>query len=46
MLEDGHYGLVKPDARGVLTAPRFGLEPCVVDGPKLRITWSGGSADA
>jgi Uma2 family endonuclease len=44
-LDGDRYVLVKPDARGIIATPRFGLDLTIVDGPKLRITWSGGSAD-
>ena len=45
VLRRGTYQVVKPDANGVVYAPRFALRLSVVDGPKLRITWADGSAD-
>jgi hypothetical protein len=34
------YELAKPDASGVVAAPRFDLRLSVVDGPKLRVAWA------
>lgn len=39
------YELVKPDAGGVVAAPRFDLRLSVIDGPKLRVAWAEGHAD-
>jgi Uma2 family endonuclease len=44
-LEQGAYVPATPNADGVIRAPRFGLELSVVDGPKLRIAWTEGSAE-
>jgi Uma2 family endonuclease len=30
---------------GLVVAPRLGLELCTIDGPKLRISWAGGTAE-
>ena len=40
VLRDSSYELVHGDA-----APRLGLELRTIEGPKLRIVWSGGSAE-
>jgi Uma2 family endonuclease len=45
VLRRGKYVTAKPDAKGVVSAPRFGLRLSIVDGPKLRITWGDGSAE-
>jgi Uma2 family endonuclease len=45
VLRRGKYVTAKPDANGVVTAPRFGLQLSIVDGPKLRIAWADGSAE-
>ncbi|NVB77316.1 MAG: Uma2 family endonuclease [Kofleriaceae bacterium] len=44
LVGDG-YELVKPDAGGVIVAPRFDLRLSVVDGPKLRVTWPDGHTE-
>lgn len=45
VLRRGKYQVVKPDANGVVYAPRFALRLSIVEGPKLRIAWADGSAD-
>ena len=45
VLRRGKYVVAKPDANGVVYAPRFALKLSLVDGPKLRIAWADGSAD-
>lgn len=45
VLRRGKYVLAKPHEDGTVVAPRFALRLRVVDGPKLRIAWAGGSAD-
>lgn len=45
VLRRGKYKSVKPDASGVVYAPRFALKLSVVDGPKLRVAWADGSAE-
>lgn len=45
VLRRGKYKSVKPDASGIVYAPRFALRLSIVDGPKLRITWADGSAE-
>jgi Uma2 family endonuclease len=45
VLRAGKYVVAEPDASGVVRAPRFELCLSVVDGPKLRIAWDGGSAE-
>ena len=45
VLRGGSYVASKPDADGVIDAPRFALRLRLIDGPKLRITWADGSAD-
>lgn len=45
VLRGGRYVVAKPDARGVVDAPRFALQLSIVDGPKLHIAWAGGSAE-
>ena len=45
VLAGNAYVLVKPDADGVIVAPRFDLRLAVVDGPKLRIAWPDGTAE-
>jgi hypothetical protein len=41
----GMYRLVEPRADGTIHGPRFDLTLRVVEGPKLRVEWSGGSAE-
>ena len=45
VLRRGKYVLAKPDAKGVVYAPRFALKLSIIDGPKLRIAWADGSAE-
>jgi Uma2 family endonuclease len=45
VLHRGKYATTKPDANGIVTAPRFGLRLSIVNGPKLRIAWGDGSAE-
>jgi Uma2 family endonuclease len=45
VLRGGTYFAVLPNRAGVVEAPRLGLELSIVDGPKLRVAWDGGSAD-
>jgi len=45
VLRGDRYVAVLPHRDGTIAAPRLGLELQVVDGPKLRIRWSGGSAE-
>jgi Uma2 family endonuclease len=45
VLRRGKYVLAKPDAHGVVSAPRFALRLSIADGPKLRVTWADGSAE-
>jgi Uma2 family endonuclease len=45
VLAGNTYVRVKPDADGVIVAPRFDLRLSVVDGPKLRIVWTSGDAE-
>jgi len=39
------YYTALPARSGLIEAPRLALELSVVDGPKLRVAWNGGSAD-
>ncbi|HEY5925585.1 MAG TPA: Uma2 family endonuclease [Kofleriaceae bacterium] len=43
VLRRGKYVAAKPDANGVVYAPRFALRLSNVDGPKLRIAWADGA---
>ena len=45
VLRGNKYVAVLPHRDGTIAAPRLGLELQVLDGPRLRITWSGGSAE-
>jgi Uma2 family endonuclease len=44
-LRGAAYFAIVADASGIVRAPALGLDLAVVDGPKLRLQWSGGSAD-
>ena len=44
-LRGAAYFAIVADASGVVRAPALGLELSVIEGPKLRHQWSGGSAD-
>ncbi len=45
VLQRGKYVTAKPHKDGTVVAPRFDLKLRLVDGPKLRVAWTGGSAD-
>lgn len=45
VLRGGTYFAILPDDVGRVRAPALGLELQVVDGPKLRLAWPGGSAE-
>ncbi len=45
VLRDGTYELQPTRDDGSVEAPRLSLTVRVIDGPKLRIDWSGGSAE-
>lgn len=45
VLRRGKYAAAEPSEDGTVLAPRFGLKLRVIDGPKLRIAWPGGSAE-
>lgn len=45
VLRRATYVAINADESGVIHAPRFGLELSLVDGPRLRIAWSDGSAE-
>ena len=45
VLRRGKYMSAKPNANGVVYAPRFALRLSIVEGPKLRIVWADGSAE-
>jgi Uma2 family endonuclease len=45
VLRDGAYERQPPRDDGTIEAPRLGLTVRVIDGPKLRIDWTGGSAE-
>jgi Uma2 family endonuclease len=45
VLRGGTYFAVLPNRAGIVEAPRLGLELSVIDGPRLRLAWQGGSAD-
>jgi Uma2 family endonuclease len=45
VLRRGKYKSVKPNASGVVYAPRFALRLSIAQGPKLRVAWADGSAD-
>jgi len=45
VLRRGKYVVAKPDANGIVYAPRFALKLSIVDGPKLRIAWADDSAE-
>lgn len=44
-LRGGKYFAVAPDRAGLVHAPVLAIDLQLVDGPKLRLTWSGGSED-
>jgi Uma2 family endonuclease len=45
VLRGDRYFTIAPSRDGTISAPRFELELRVIDGPKLRIAWSDGSAE-
>lgn len=45
VLRGGAYYIALPNRAGIIEAPRLELELSVIDGPKLRLAWQGGSAD-
>ena len=45
VLRGDRYFAIAPSRDGTISAPRFGLELRVIDGAKLRIAWSDGSAE-
>jgi Uma2 family endonuclease len=45
VLRGGAYELQPTRDDGTIEAPRLGLTVRVIEGPKLRIDWAGGSAD-
>lgn len=45
VLRRGTYVTAKPDENGIVDAPRFALRLSIVDGPRLRIAWTDGSAE-
>jgi hypothetical protein len=44
VLRKGSYAVVVT-REGSVIAPRLGIELRVIDGPKLRVSWAGGTAD-
>ena len=45
VLRGSQYFISLPDANHVVHAPALDLQLAVVAGPKLRVTWAGGSAE-
>jgi Uma2 family endonuclease len=45
VLRGGTYATIVADRTGVLRAPALDLDLTIVDGTKLRVTWTGGSAE-
>jgi Uma2 family endonuclease len=45
VLRGGTYATVVADRTGILRAPALDLDLTIVDGTKLRVTWTGGSAE-